>query len=161
MSCMTIMNSPMLSMGLLFMGEGSEIPLHDHPGMLVTSKVLAGELFTFSRMDLMEIEDDPLEAFTAEAVFREEATFTEGDIFNLTPLNGNVHCFRATRPTIILDLLTPNYEQDERDCNYYRLLSKSAGSLTNGAKVNLQYLLSPEQMTMNVVKYTGTPLRFS
>eukprot|EP01017_Pseudomicrothorax_dubius_P038452 TRINITY_DN5760_c0_g1_i1.p1 TRINITY_DN5760_c0_g1~~TRINITY_DN5760_c0_g1_i1.p1 ORF type:complete len:108 (+),score=8.42 TRINITY_DN5760_c0_g1_i1:157-480(+) len=77
MSCMTIMNSPMLSMGLLFMGEGSEIPLHDHPGMLVTSKVLAGELvrhsfdlqdiskqFTFSRMDLMEIEDDPLEAFT-------------------------------------------------------------------------------------------------
>jgi hypothetical protein len=53
-TCMTLSNSPMIGIGLFFMSEGTEFPVHDHPGMVVTSKLLTGTIHRKS-FDLLEM----------------------------------------------------------------------------------------------------------
>ena len=55
-----------------------------------------------------------------EAVLDSDLLLKEGDIVNLTPVKGNVHSFSALKNTIILDILTPNYDEVYRFCNFYK-----------------------------------------
>jgi len=40
----TAVESPLISVGYFFIPAGMKLSLHDHPGMLVTSKILKGEI---------------------------------------------------------------------------------------------------------------------
>lgn len=54
------------------------------------------------------------------AVIRPKSIFREGELFNLSPKRGNVHCFYAKEDSVIIDVLTPYYSS-ERICNFYEI----------------------------------------
>lgn len=79
-------------------------------------------------------------------------------MLNLTPVKGNIHSFTAVKDTLILDILTPYYDQQTRFCNFYAevdivkpgLKSKLAkkpvsdeNKKANGYKTTLIYLYEP------------------
>jgi len=45
--------------------------------------------------------------------------FGADEINFLTPEKGNIHKFTALEDTAILDILLPNYNEDDHYCNYY------------------------------------------
>ena len=103
--------------------------------------------------------------FRLEAILESDAVLKTNDIVNLTPLKGNVHSFKAITDTVILDILTPNYDQVYRFCNFYRELEPIGKALTAkaidsrtlpGYRTYLQYLVSPPP-NLNIVqqKYEG------
>lgn len=47
-------------------------------------------------------------------------SFKEGEMFNLMPEKGNIHCFLATKNAAIFDVLTPYYS-GERLCSFYEI----------------------------------------
>lgn len=57
--------------------------------------------------------------FRLDAMVESDETFHEGEMLNLTPVKGNIHSFTAVKDTIILDILTPYYDQQTRFCNFY------------------------------------------
>jgi len=131
-SAATLIESPMISIGYFFIPAGMVLSPHDHPGMLVTSKVLSGKIRRRA-MDLVDrekqfelplnaefdIEDNPYTGIRLDAIVESDDIFEEGEMLNLTPLRGNVHRFEALEDSVIFDVLTPYYDQVTRFCNFY------------------------------------------
>lgn len=128
----TIIESPKLSIGYFFIPAGMSLSPHDHPGMLVTSKVLMGSVkrrawdlvnrekqFELPTNPVFDIEDNPYTGIRLDAILDTDEICEEGEMINLTPLTGNVHSFVAVQDTIIFDILTPYYDQETRFCNFY------------------------------------------
>jgi cysteamine dioxygenase len=131
-----------VSIGLFFVRKGGTIPLHNHPGMTVYSKVLFGELETVS-FDWVRGKpvggggegggvvgggggggsgvggggrrSAPAHA-ECKAVGRSEA----GAIASLTAEECNLHQIQAIRTCAFLDVITPPYNDDDRDCLYFK-----------------------------------------
>ena len=61
-------------------------------------------LIQFCRLDAEVVSDD---------------IYSPGDILNLAPNKGNIHSFFALEDTAFLDVLLPNYDNEERFCNFY------------------------------------------
>mmetsp|Transcript_13256 Transcript_13256/g.26932 ORF Transcript_13256/g.26932 Transcript_13256/m.26932 type:complete len:217 (-) Transcript_13256:1098-1748(-) len=108
-----------MTMAVFVLPPASMIPLHDHPGMTVFSKVLWGSI---------EVESYD---FVAEAQGLARRYLPDvvgpGEIRVLRPdSGGNVHSFRAREWTAVFDLLVPPYSVLEgRLCNYYDPLEDS------------------------------------
>eukprot|EP01017_Pseudomicrothorax_dubius_P044654 TRINITY_DN7569_c0_g1_i4.p1 TRINITY_DN7569_c0_g1~~TRINITY_DN7569_c0_g1_i4.p1 ORF type:complete len:279 (+),score=50.00 TRINITY_DN7569_c0_g1_i4:721-1557(+) len=164
---MSLVDSEFLTIGLLMMPAGAVIPLHDHPGMTVTTKILCGEVeriscdlvdvkkqFEFHQEDMMDIEDDFASFNLVEGIFKSLNLLREGDIFQLTPLHNNIHSFSAISACVVLDVLTPNYDEKFRFCNFYNMKKGKEvdGRLAPGAKITLQYLTTPPMMDIVVVQ---------
>jgi len=128
----TILESPKVSIGYFFLPAGTFLSPHDHPGMLVTSKVLMGTVkrrawdlvdrdkqFELPTNSVYDIEDNPFSGIRLDAILETDELCEEGEMINLTPLTGNVHSFTAIKDTIIFDILTPYYDQETRFCNFY------------------------------------------
>jgi len=128
----TIIESPMISLGYFFIPAGMTLSPHDHPGMLVTSKILKGSVkrrawdlvdrekqFELPLNPSFDIEDNPYTGTRLEAILDTDELCEEGEMINLTPLRGNVHAFIAEEDTIIFDVFTPYYDQETRFCNFY------------------------------------------
>ncbi|CAD5188315.1 unnamed protein product [Musa acuminata subsp. malaccensis] len=108
------------------------IPLHNHPGMTVFSKLLFGSLHVKSYdwvnlpQDSAEIVD-PLHSVQPPglrlAKVKTDGTFTAPCRTSvLFPQDGgNLHCFTARTSCAVLDVLGPPYSNPEegRDCTYY------------------------------------------
>jgi hypothetical protein len=91
--------------------KGNVIPLHDHPGMLVASKLLHGEL------ELVSFEESHGGLYSARSSIKTELD----EPWYITPTNNNLHQFRAIKTCVILDLLMPPYNGNEgRTCTYYK-----------------------------------------
>ncbi|KAG4971378.1 hypothetical protein JHK82_037044 [Glycine max] len=107
-----------LQMEIFCRSPGSVIPLHNHPGMTVLSKLLITckvICWVYSGFD------DPSQARPAKLM---------KDCLMSAPCNttvlhpskgGNIHCFKALTPSALFDILSPPYSsEDGRHCSYFR-----------------------------------------
>ncbi|KAG1666371.1 hypothetical protein FOA52_007909 [Chlamydomonas sp. UWO 241] len=148
-----------LTLGMFCFPEGACIPLHDHPGMTVLSRLLFGTLRVRS-YDFAVEGAYPEVGDTVEVMFKANATVRAPAS---TPLvlfptdGGNIHEFVAETPCAVLDLLVPPYCSGEaRDCTYYEEAEPAAR--VPGDTGVLQAIEQPPWFTVLHADYTGVPI---
>lgn len=101
-------------------------------------------------------------------------------MINLTPLSGNIQEFKALENTVLLDVLTPYYDNKSRFCNFYKEVEPKTnlkkkvkkvsptgeileGSVSvpgedrkiPGAATNVAFLLSPPPIKIGLLTFEG------
>ncbi|KAH7532614.1 hypothetical protein FEM48_Zijuj04G0040200 [Ziziphus jujuba var. spinosa] len=119
------------SMGIFCLPPSGVIPLHNHPGMTVFSKILFGKMHIKSYDWAVDV---PCNASTHVnstqisssdvrlAKVKADSDFTASCKTSiLYPADGgNMHCFTAVTACAVLDVLGPPYsDSDGRHCTYY------------------------------------------
>ncbi|MED6183927.1 Plant cysteine oxidase 3 [Stylosanthes scabra] len=170
-----IHESDSFTMCIFCFPTSSVIPLHDHPGMTVFSKILYGSLHV-KAYDLVEppctVEGkrpgQPQVRLAKLAVDKVLTAPCETSV--LYPKHGgNVHCFTALTPCAVLDILSPPYREDEgRKCTYYHDYPYSTFSTQNGPKICegeeeeyawLAEIGTPADLYMRSGEYTGPAIQ--
>lgn len=127
-------DSPEFTFGVFCLPRSAVIPLHNHPGMTVFSKILLGSMHIKSydwvkpqqaggggRQQPTRTPDGArLSKLKTDAVFD-----ASSETVVLYPEEGgNLHRFTATTPCAVLDVMGPPYCRDQgRDCSYYRAVA--------------------------------------
>ncbi|XP_021905410.1 plant cysteine oxidase 2 [Carica papaya] len=126
--------SDKFSMGIFCLPPSGVIPLHNHPGMTVFSKLLFGTMHIKSydwvadapckASSTLESPSEPSveQAEIRLAKMKVDSNFTAPcNTSILYPADGgNMHCFTAVTPCAVLDVLGPPYsDPDGRHCTYY------------------------------------------
>ncbi|KAF4368597.1 hypothetical protein F8388_018721 [Cannabis sativa] len=155
---------------IFFIPTNGVIPLHNHPGMTVFSKLLLGDMHikSYDWVDQEEaagdVEDLGLAKLKANSVFRAPCNTSV-----LYPRSGgNIHEFRAITPCAVLDVIGPPYsKEDGRDCSYYKDHPYSSNSTDkenyckvveegeNGNYAWLEEIEMGEECEMDVIEYMG------
>ncbi|XP_065860656.1 plant cysteine oxidase 3 [Euphorbia lathyris] len=121
-----IYESESFTMCIFCFPTSSVIPLHDHPGMTVFSKVLYGSLHVkaYDWVEPTRIHESigsgspPVKL--AKLSVDKVLTAPCGTSVLYPKSGGNIHCFTAVTPCAVLDVLTPSYREDAgRKCTYY------------------------------------------
>ncbi|CAL4935018.1 unnamed protein product [Urochloa decumbens] len=171
---------------IFLLPPGAVIPLHDHPGMTVFSKLLRGSLHVTS-YDWVAADDDPTSPRRdlapprlARLVLDDDLRAPCGALVLFPESGGNMHRFAASTACAVLDVLGPPYSGD-RDCTYYQDLpyshykaddDEAAGDgdgdvhaaedeRHQGPRRRLGWLLEtgkPEELEMYEVPYKGPPI---
>lgn len=112
-----------LSLGIFLLPAGTRIPLHNHPGMTVLSRVLYGQLHVTSYDWRDHASDsDPGTPRAAVPVLDVVQGSNDVPVVLFPTFGGNIHQFDAVTDCAVLDLLSPPYSTDDgRDCTYYRV----------------------------------------
>ncbi|XP_021733859.1 plant cysteine oxidase 3 [Chenopodium quinoa] len=102
------------------------IPLHDHPGMTVFSKLLYGSLHVkaYDWVEPPQVVQSNGSEYSqvrlAKLVIDKVLTAPCETRVLYPKSGGNLHCFTAVTPCAVLDILTPPYLEDAgRKCTYY------------------------------------------
>ncbi|RRT34350.1 hypothetical protein B296_00056488, partial [Ensete ventricosum] len=117
---------PKFSIGIFCLPQAAVIPLHNHPGMTVFSKLLFGSMHIRSydwadsskqiRSSNGELDGPCLAKLNTDSVMNAPC---ETSIL-YPAAGGNMHCFTAVTSCAVLDVLRPPYSGPEgRDCKYY------------------------------------------
>lgn len=146
--CMNIVNSADFDIQLFIIPAGKQLPLHDHPNMVVLSKVIAGDLSVRSFSLVGSSSDSDKSSQEAELIL--SSTRSPSDAaWLLTPEVGNIHELKAAKTTVVFDVLMPPYSEPERPCNFYKSVESDGGWL-------LENVLSPpNRLLPNTVPYRG------
>ncbi|XVF14227.1 hypothetical protein REPUB_Repub09cG0040100 [Reevesia pubescens] len=121
------------SMGIFCLPPSGVLPLHNHPGMTVFSKLLFGTMHIKSYDWVVDVPSSSASAAVdpSQTVQHPEVRLAKVKVdSDLTaPCNtsilypadgGNMHCFTAVTACAVLDVLGPPYSDPEgRHCTYY------------------------------------------
>ncbi|CEG47614.1 conserved hypothetical protein [Plasmopara halstedii] len=139
--------SDLIDIGIFFMPPNSTIPLHNHPGMSVVTRILYGAATVMSYDILSESEVQRLEAgseivyqdatFSADAVNPEKGSVSWARVSRqgkygaetttwLDPRRFNLHNIQASSDIgcAMLDIMVPPYDNANRDCHHFRILEE-------------------------------------
>ncbi|XP_039130788.1 plant cysteine oxidase 2-like [Dioscorea cayenensis subsp. rotundata] len=128
------------SMCLFFLPPRAVIPLHDHPGMTVFTKILFGSMHIKS-YDWIDPIHESTHSGLAKVVMDSVFTAPSKSSILYPNAGGNIHCFTAITSCVFLDVLGPPF-LDGRDCSYYKehpsssSSSSSSPSSADGNEVN-------------------------
>lgn len=115
-----VIEAPSFTMVVFIFPPGSSIPLHDHIGMTVVSRVLWGSLEIHS-FDVITNIPVPEGISGVVAKRRPDDLVAAGETRWLTPEAGNLHSFTAKEWTAVFDVLVPPYDENAgRACSFYR-----------------------------------------
>ncbi|KAK7336289.1 hypothetical protein VNO77_16825 [Canavalia gladiata] len=168
----TVYKCDNFSLCIFFLPEKGVIPLHNHPGMTVFSKLLLGTMHIKS-YDWVDPEDpDKLLQQPSKlrlARLKANKVFTAPcDTSVLYPTTGgNIHEFTAITPCAVLDVIGPPYsKEDGRDCSYYRdhsyasFPNERTGEVKeeNDSYAWLEEIEMPENSEMDGIEYLGPPI---
>mmetsp|Transcript_60918 Transcript_60918/g.144404 ORF Transcript_60918/g.144404 Transcript_60918/m.144404 type:complete len:211 (-) Transcript_60918:3-635(-) len=125
-----VIDAPTFTIGIFLLPKGQALPIHDHPGMTVLSKVLYGSLLV-SRFDKEDYSrstspEDYSTPFPVKVLsYREVVDGDKGSMVLLPREKGNLHEFIANSDCAVIDILAPPYDfAGGRPCNYYKLVSE-------------------------------------
>ncbi|CAI9765936.1 unnamed protein product [Fraxinus pennsylvanica] len=165
----TIYKCHNFSLCLLFLPATGVIPLHNHPGMTVFSKLLLGTVHikSYDWADPLNSDNYDSPSKLRRARIKANRSFTAPcDTSVLYPTSGgNIHEFTATTPCAVLDVLGPPYSKDDgRDCSHYR--ETSFGDLSNREEFTkveddghcygwLEEIETPQGSEMDGIPYMG------
>ncbi|KAI3683739.1 hypothetical protein L1987_84253 [Smallanthus sonchifolius] len=167
-ACTTIYQSEKFSLCIFFLPANAVIPLHNHPGMTVFSKLLLGKVH-IKAYDLIasnNSDDSTSPSQFKLASLKADGVFTAPcDTSVLYPTSGgNIHAFTAITPCAILDVMGPPYsKKDGRDCSYYRDIPLDAlpykGPVMRGEESEryrwLEEIEVPKESEMEGIVYMG------
>lgn len=116
------------SIGIFCLPPSAVLPLHNHPGMTVLSKLLYGSMHLKS-YDCVNPTDTEISTCPPQATLATLAKTKVNTIYKapcessvLSPrTGGNIHSLTAVTSCAVLDVLAPPYsDKDGRHCTYYR-----------------------------------------
>ncbi|XWS57893.1 hypothetical protein CRYUN_Cryun09bG0212300 [Craigia yunnanensis] len=164
----TIYQCDEFSLCIFFLPETAVIPLHNHPGMTVFSKLLLGKMHikSYDWVDPVNSQDSMPSSQLRLARLKADSVFTPTcDTCVLYPTTGgNIHQFTAITPCAVLDVLGPPYsKEDDRDCSYYKDIPYSAFSNEETTVSEeesdclgwLEEIEAPENSQMDRIEYLG------
>jgi hypothetical protein len=119
--CMSIYESPEFDIALFLLPKSFVLPLHDHPHMLVCSKMLSGSV---SIRSFSAVREQPkTEEFLGKLELETSKT-SKDDAWYLTPEQGNFHEIIALTNCVMLDVILPPYNDEEgRSGTFYSAVS--------------------------------------
>ncbi|KAJ0977927.1 hypothetical protein J5N97_013401 [Dioscorea zingiberensis] len=157
------------SIGIFCLPPSAVIPLHNHPGMTVFSKLLFGSMHIKSYdwvdapQNSIKTTNPPHEVKLAK--LKKNAVFSaSSETSILYPASGgNLHCFTATTSCAVLDVLGPPYSDPEgRHCTYYKDFPYSSFSVNgismageDGEHAWLEEREKPDDFVVVGAKYWG------
>ncbi|GAB4857233.1 hypothetical protein Ancab_015140 [Ancistrocladus abbreviatus] len=165
--CTTIYESREFSLVLFFLPPGAVIPLHNHPGMTVFSKLLLGTMHvkSYDWVDCVDMKESKKPPKFRLARLKADNDYTAPcNTSVLYPRSGgNIHSLIAITPCVMLDVIGPPYSKEEgRDCSYYKEFPYDATSDGEVVKAEegesygwLEEIETPEESQMDGVEYLG------
>lgn len=122
-----VLDHSSVSICLIAFPPGSCIPLHDHPGMHVFTRVISGEL----NITMLDIDSPmpraPIQSGTAVNVHNlRTSSFRTGECCELSPVTGNIHGVACVgdRTALMLDVNIPPYKDD--NCHFFAVTQSGA-----------------------------------
>ena len=102
------------------MPENHRFDWHDHPKMVGMSKCLYGELeATALNATFLKSEENDLLSYPLEKLRKTYLRPDTSQIASVDPDEFNVHQLKATKLSAILDVMLPNYP--ENNCGFFNL----------------------------------------
>jgi PCO_ADO len=119
-SATNIHSNEFCSISLFCFGKDSTIPLHDHPNMIVFSKILQGYAQIVSLSPQASPNPLSLSGSSLKSVYR----CTENQVYSASSVIINDRSLHAIKQVgdqnlVMLDVLVPPYDFKNRDCRYY------------------------------------------
>jgi hypothetical protein len=123
-----INNKPNFTAGVFLVPKGNSLPLHNHPNMIVCTKLLFGKILIKNYDRINSNNDNNNNNFDNDffKVKEKEKILLEiNDISILTPFENNIHSIHALEDSAFFDIILPAYDDESgRECDYYKIINK-------------------------------------